>query len=751
MVTCSSCPARQHIYCAAQIFHEVPEDWYCEDCQSTDHANLTISHLQEESIAMVSSPSSREAPDTASPSIIKRQAYPKWQRTAKPRKVMYLPTEEVIKLSARERTTSSCSHMCLKPAASSTRRNPLKSKVFASKSPVRAKGNQHLISSGCQHPLKSQSLNIGSSINRQHDISVAKELKDKKDLVQQPEKHVGEEQSMDIDGLSFEREESIRAKEESIESLSPISPSRSSQPIDKSGGNNDAAAEYGYTFEETRFLHYILPKLEVCRPYLPALSATWSGRLKFLGDAIPDDSSYLFRAHPPCSVHRKAYVLSLHMPLEICMEPIPLTHILTDIFQNEGPGIGDIGLYFYPANTVDRYIAKYSALVQLMVSQEYAMRGVINGAELLLFTSKELHVDSHLFIVGLQSEYFLWGIFRSAKSTLDCESLHEELNVHPPLSVEDHSNNGYPNSNKSGTIVSITGIDDLSTNFFKGGGTSHEEGTIDEIALPGTDFPESFQEHARDVVVDPVTANCTSSPLVKITCCPTFIVKREDTCSERVYSSSGVETPKQSNQQVKVEVEEIALDKHDFVERSPKLLPKIEKPNKKVGLLELGCSYRNWVKLNTSGFSRGNTGSAGAGGTVHTSSGNWVLGYSLNLGKWSSLVADLWAIFQGLKLVWDRGYRQVLVVSDSCTALECLKTAPQTSDPNSDLIQSCRDLMSRDWDCNVGHISREKNAAAAWLADHSELYPWGLTELDDPPQELAHILKNQDNGISPPS
>lgn len=49
-------------------------------------------------------------------------------------------------------------------------------------------------------------------------------------------------------------------------------------------------------------------------------------------------------------------MLSLHMPLEICMEPIPLTHILTDIFKNEGPGIGDIGLYFYPANTVDRLV-----------------------------------------------------------------------------------------------------------------------------------------------------------------------------------------------------------------------------------------------------------------------------------------------------------------------------------------------------------------------------------------------------------
>lgn len=44
------------------------------------------------------------------------------------------------------------------------------------------------------------------------------------------------------------------------------------------------------------------------------------------------------------------------MPTEIRLEPIPLTQILTDIFQKEGPDIGDIGLYFYPADTVNRLV-----------------------------------------------------------------------------------------------------------------------------------------------------------------------------------------------------------------------------------------------------------------------------------------------------------------------------------------------------------------------------------------------------------
>lgn len=85
-----------------------------------------------------------------------------------------LSTEEVIKLSSRwERkwSSSSWSRMFLKPnvAASSTH-TPESMWVCGlcfKKSPARAKGNHHQVSSGCQLPIKSRSLNIGSSIKRQ--------------------------------------------------------------------------------------------------------------------------------------------------------------------------------------------------------------------------------------------------------------------------------------------------------------------------------------------------------------------------------------------------------------------------------------------------------------------------------------------------------------------------------------------------------------------------------------------------------
>ena len=88
-----------------------------------------------------------------------------------------------------------------------------------------------------------------------HLIDGMNSISGKKDLVQQPEKHVGEEQSMDIDGLSFEEEESIWAKEESMKSLSPISPSRSSQPIDKSG-------------KEATVIYFFFNWKQPCLPFL---------------------------------------------------------------------------------------------------------------------------------------------------------------------------------------------------------------------------------------------------------------------------------------------------------------------------------------------------------------------------------------------------------------------------------------------------------------------------------------------------
>ncbi|XP_021286690.1 uncharacterized protein LOC110418322 [Herrania umbratica] len=148
------------------------------------------------------------------------------------------------------------------------------------------------------------------------------------------------------------------------------------------------------------------------------------------------------------------------------------------------------------------------------------------------------------------------------------------------------------------------------------------------------------------------------------------------------------------------------------------------------------------VNLSVAGRSRGNTGAASAGGLIRDRSGKWIVGYNLNLGRCSSLSTDLWALFQGIKFTWDRGYRKVLVESDSVAAVECLRKAPSLLDSNIALIKSCRDLLNRKWDCKVHPIQREENLCANWLATHVEGCLPGLSIIKVPPLELNPLLEN---------
>jgi len=66
------------------------------------------------------------------------------------------------------------------------------------------------------------------------------------------------------------------------------------------------------------------------------------------------------------------------------------------------------------------------------------------------------------------------------------------------------------------------------------------------------------------------------------------------------------------------------------------------------------------VKINTDGASSGNPGEAGIGGLLRNSDGMWMVGFVQRIGFATALVAELWAMEQGLKLAWERGFRSVL-------------------------------------------------------------------------------------------
>lgn len=89
------------------------------------------------------------------------------------------------------------------------------------------------------------------------------------------------------------------------------------------------------------------------------------------------------------------------------------------------------------------------------------------------------------------------------------------------------------------------------------------------------------------------------------------------------------------------------------------------------------------------GASQGNPDLAIAGGVLRDGDGGWVHGFSLNIGFCSAPLAELWGVYYGLFLAWDRRIRNLELEVDSETVVGFLKTGISDTHPLSFLARLC--------------------------------------------------------------
>ncbi|KAH1089203.1 hypothetical protein J1N35_016460 [Gossypium stocksii] len=99
--------------------------------------------------------------------------------------------------------------------------------------------------------------------------------------------------------------------------------------------------------------------------------------------------------------------------------------------------------------------------------------------------------------------------------------------------------------------------------------------------------------------------------------------------------------------------------------------------------------------MQASGIVRCSHGSAIASGIVRCSQGDWIVGYGHNIGVSSILEVELRAIVDGLETVWEKGVRQLLIASDSMTAIDLILGAKVVGLPR--LASEVCNWISRDW------------------------------------------------------
>ncbi|KAH9699945.1 putative ribonuclease H protein [Citrus sinensis] len=99
-------------------------------------------------------------------------------------------------------------------------------------------------------------------------------------------------------------------------------------------------------------------------------------------------------------------------------------------------------------------------------------------------------------------------------------------------------------------------------------------------------------------------------------------------------------------------------------------------------------------ELNSDGACKA-TGVAAAGGLIRDHNGHWVAGFGMNLGTCSVTMAELWGLYQGLILAWNKGIRWLCVEVDSRCVTQLVKNNMVNSNEFSTLIRVIQELIRR--------------------------------------------------------
>ena len=94
----------------------------------------------------------------------------------------------------------------------------------------------------------------------------------------------------------------------------------------------------------------------------------------------------------------------------------------------------------------------------------------------------------------------------------------------------------------------------------------------------------------------------------------------------------------------------------------------------------------NWFKLNTNGAFCGNPGRVGGGGVIRDCAGERVRGFARSIGSTTSIIAEFWALRDGLQLAIQLGIQYLEVELDAKVVLNVISSGNSTSAAYSSLL-----------------------------------------------------------------
>ena len=135
-------------------------------------------------------------------------------------------------------------------------------------------------------------------------------------------------------------------------------------------------------------------------------------------------------------------------------------------------------------------------------------------------------------------------------------------------------------------------------------------------------------------------------------------------------------------------------------------------PSKVTTLIGWHPPPQGFVKLSTDESVLGNPGQASAGGVLRDRNGNWIRGFSHNLGITNSLVVELWSLRDGLLLTRELKICKFIVEIDAKSVVDLLKSESlgnTDSHPYRSLINDCKYLILSFETVSLHHAYQKNN------------------------------------------
>ncbi|KAE8685445.1 hypothetical protein F3Y22_tig00111098pilonHSYRG00167 [Hibiscus syriacus] len=148
-----------------------------------------------------------------------------------------------------------------------------------------------------------------------------------------------------------------------------------------------------------------------------------------------------------------------------------------------------------------------------------------------------------------------------------------------------------------------------------------------------------------------------------------------------------------------------------------------------------------WIALNVDGAVN-NSGQSSIGSLFRDTNGSWICGFSHSIGITSPLQAELWSIYEGMKIEWSLGLEFLQIQTDCSTAIALINSPDGSSSPHA-LVRAIASLRNQAWVTEMVWIPREANLSADYLSRIAAPQQIELITYDSPPHSVRDLLSKE--------